>query len=167
MNTRIKEEPKRYCRFCGARLHRKRFNGRLEDLGVFNKRKYCDQRCMAEGMVQESVSKATHHYRARQYRKDACETCSTADKLHVHHRDGDWRNNTPDNLATLCGSCHLKAHWQTASHQRQPRVYVLKQPFEELLTVCEELLDELGDSPLTSRLQEALVAVRNPLHHPG
>lgn len=36
----------KYCAYCGRKLERKRFNGRIEDYQVFAKRKYCNQLCM-------------------------------------------------------------------------------------------------------------------------
>ena len=30
-------------------------------------------------------------------------------KLEVHHVDGNWKNNHPQNLATLCDDCHTTA----------------------------------------------------------
>jgi hypothetical protein len=44
------------------------------------------------------------------FRGDECELCSYTPlwrgTLDVHHRDGDKQNNDPDNLMTLCASCH-------------------------------------------------------------
>ena len=31
-------------------------------------------------------------------------------RLYVHHKDRNPINNDPDNLETLCGSCHKKEH---------------------------------------------------------
>lgn len=42
-----------------------------------------------------------------------CRTCRnprTAGRLRLFHRDGDWRNNAPDNLYWQCMSCWRKAH---------------------------------------------------------
>lgn len=49
------------------------------------------------------------------YRKVYCEICGKTDletKLTfcVHHMDGDSTNNHPDNLITLCHSCHKLVH---------------------------------------------------------
>ena len=49
------------------------------------------------------------------YRKDYCEYCGVKNletKLTfvVHHRDGNPTNDIPDNLVTLCHSCHKLAH---------------------------------------------------------
>lgn len=38
-------ESPHYCLYCGKELTRKRINGRLEDFGVFCRRKYCNLTC--------------------------------------------------------------------------------------------------------------------------
>ena len=43
------KEIEKYCEYCGKKLIRKRFNDRLEDFGVFQKRKYCDVECYRRG----------------------------------------------------------------------------------------------------------------------
>jgi 5-methylcytosine-specific restriction endonuclease McrA len=44
------------------------------------------------------------------YKKSVCEFCGfipvNACQLDVDHKDGDKRNNSPDNLQTLCANCH-------------------------------------------------------------
>jgi len=43
-----------------------------------------------------------------------CEACLKAGRHRVaevvHHRDGDSRNNLPENLASLCRACHEELH---------------------------------------------------------
>ena len=43
-----------------------------------------------------------------------CNNCSISDKrvLIVHHRDGDRKNNSIENLERLCCNCHAIAHVQ-------------------------------------------------------
>lgn len=41
---------------------------------------------------------------------NACVVCGTDTKLVVHHIDGDRDNNSLDNLAPVCRSCHRKIH---------------------------------------------------------
>jgi hypothetical protein len=105
-----KPDPQKDCRVCGTPLVRKRFaSGRLEDRSVFLRRECCSQSCANS---KESVTKDALHWRARKHRKDACESCGTGSKLHVHHIDRNPANNNPANLRTLCASCHLKLHWR-------------------------------------------------------
>lgn len=134
------KDPRRYCRFCSARLRRKAFaSGRLEDMGVFKRRKYCDRLCMAKGMQQPDVSRQSYYQRARKHRKPACERCGTADRLHVHHKDGNFKNNDPANLETLCETCHGKEHGPKRGNTFAGRQWLLKTDLAEiwaLLRTC-------------------------------
>jgi hypothetical protein len=46
----------------------------------------------------------------RKAKKDRCEACGFVPRhpcqLDVHHLDGDYTNNSPENLQTLCANCH-------------------------------------------------------------
>jgi len=116
MSVPQKPDPVKFCEICGVKLERKRYNGRLEDRGVFLRRRRCSQACA--NSRPEPTSADTYHWRARKYRKDACEQCGSPEKLHVHHKDRDRTNNDPVNLATLCDSCHLKLHWREDREKR-------------------------------------------------
>ena len=39
-----------------------------------------------------------------------CPICGKKKKLIVHHIDGNDRNNKPNNLTSMCVSCHAKLH---------------------------------------------------------
>jgi len=42
-----------------------------------------------------------------------CQKCGSGKRVAVHHIDWDDKNNTYENFAILCGSCHSKLHsWQ-------------------------------------------------------
>ena len=106
-----KEDPVKFCQACGTQLVRKRFDsGRLEDRGVFLRRKHCSQSC---ANTRALIQADSHRWRARKYKKRVtCEACgSRGPKLHIHHADRNPANNDPANLVTLCPSCHLKRHW--------------------------------------------------------
>jgi len=47
----------KYCEYCGKKLERKRYSGRIEDFNVFAKRKYCDRECM-----KQALSERRKHY---------------------------------------------------------------------------------------------------------
>lgn len=50
----------------------------------------------------------------RRHVGDTCEHCGLQDEdtrlFDVHHLDGNHANNDPANLATLCPTCHRRAH---------------------------------------------------------
>lgn len=119
MASHKKDDPEKDCQTCGKPLERRRFaSGRLEDRGVFLRRKHCSLSC---ANTRKSVVKNTMHWRARKHLAVTCEVCGTASSLHVHHIDRNPANNNPENLATLCASCHLKRHW---SEDREKRMAV-------------------------------------------
>ena len=106
-----KPDPYCECNRCGKQLQRKRFNGTLEDIGHFLKRKFCDRACMAAAMTQEEVTRSGYRQRIEHLRGDKCEECGTTEKLTNNHKNRDWSDNAPGNLETLCMSCHMKKHW--------------------------------------------------------
>jgi hypothetical protein len=99
-----KATPEKYCANCGVPLVRKDYNGRLEDVGAFLRRKYCSLTC-ANSKKRPSHWE-TYHWRARKHRKDYCEACGWTLSLEVHHADQQPENNETDNLQTLCKHCH-------------------------------------------------------------
>jgi len=116
-----KDDPVKYCAACGRQLARKRINGRLEDLGVFLRRKYCNRRCMAKGQRKLIVKRATLHKRASRFRANKCENCPATTNLALHHIDGNPANNRKSNRMTLCGSCHTRWHWEHGKTTRKPK----------------------------------------------
>jgi thymidylate synthase ThyX len=42
--------------------------------------------------------------------KNNCEICNTSKNLEVHHIDENRKNHNPNNLLTVCESCHLRLH---------------------------------------------------------
>lgn len=110
-----KPTPEKRCMICGCRFQRERNeSGRLEDYQAFMKRQFCSLSC-ANSRTKGGLSRKAYHAQARKQRKPACECCGTTTKLHVHHVDEDWRNNSPENLQTLCVFCHQFWH---AMHRR-------------------------------------------------
>lgn len=106
---------KKNCKACGAPLVRKRYGNRMEDRSRFLVREHCTQTCANS---RATVTRSAHQWRARPHRKPACEECGATEKLHAHHKDRDWANDAPENLQTLCASCHLKLHWREDREQR-------------------------------------------------
>ena len=115
MAAHRKPTPERYCEYCGKKLERKPLpNGCLEYLIHFNRRKYCDRRCMAASFDQRhspEVGWSTAHYHARkEMPHGSCNRCGKPDALDVHHKDGNHLNNSPENLERICRGCHSREH---------------------------------------------------------
>ena len=108
MAMQRKAEPEKYCERCGAVMRRQTFNGRLEDLGAFKKRKYCSLSC--SNTRDRPKHWETYHWRARKHRGSSCEACGSTDALHAHHVDGRPENNSSENIQTLCVYCHNFLH---------------------------------------------------------
>jgi hypothetical protein len=48
-----------------------------------------------------------------------CVKCGSTEKPNIHHKDGNWENNTIENLICLCFKCHTKWHkgeWTYEQH---------------------------------------------------
>ena len=103
------------CAICGYVMQRKRFNGRLEDLSAFNRRLFCSLSC-ANSREKGGDSDTTFSRRAGKARKKACEKCGDPHwRLHVHHVSSNRADNRPENLKTLCPSCHKLSHTRQES----------------------------------------------------
>ena len=124
MPRTAKPDPAKTCRQCGGALSRKRFNGALEDMGAFMRRKFCDRGCMAasmEGVIKRANPKNSRRQSVK-LAKAACEMCGRRGlRLHVHHVNENPLNNAPANLRTLCVSCHKRSHsrnWNATTGRR-------------------------------------------------
>ena len=133
-----REAEPRFCAHCGTELFRKRFNGRLEDLSVFHRRRFCSLSCA--NSKDRPLTKHGYSWRARKLLKQNCEACDTTRQLHAHHVDQDKANNTPENIQTLCKFCH--DFWHSTARRlglliagRMPHLYsVGKLDTQESLT---------------------------------
>ena len=105
-----KPTPIKHCPHCEKKMERRRFNGRLEDLAAFRRRIYCDRRCMAAAYVRDTSQPNSKRRRVSTYRGKTCESCGATTLLHAHHIDGNLDNDSPDNIQTLCASCHATHH---------------------------------------------------------
>ena len=81
--------------------------------------KYCSQKCKAEdlknktGILHPSYKHGFRTYRKRalEYYNYTCKSCGLVDRrLHVHHLDGNNKNNIPTNWMILCPLCHRRVH---------------------------------------------------------
>src|SRR3990167_8987203 len=103
-------EQSKNCENCGRSMCRRRYAGRLEDLTVFNKRKFCSLSCANTRRV---LTKHGYSWRARKHLKSSCEGCGYTRRLQAHHIDQDRTSNVPENIQTLCKHCH--DFWHTTA----------------------------------------------------
>ena len=88
----------------------------MEDFTAFNKRLYCDRQCMRKDYLKIGKTDANWsnaHASARNInklilKKDCCEICGSKNNLDIHHKNGNWQDNSLENLMCLCRSCHMK-----------------------------------------------------------
>jgi hypothetical protein len=110
MPRTAKPQADKICLNCGNTFNRTRYNGTLEDNTRFQKRRFCSLTCMGTFKRKEKPTRRALLKRIRHLRKGQCEECGTTENLSHHHKDLDWTNNDPLNLATLCSRCHLLLH---------------------------------------------------------
>jgi len=150
-----KVDPEKICKFCGMVMNRKRFNGRIEDMTAFVKRKYCNQLCMAKDYIQRDANLAALRKRAMKFRGNKCEVCGSIKTISIHHLDSNPANNSPDNLMTLCSSCHMKWHWTHGKKmpKRQTICKICGEPSRKL-DMCQkhyQRFRKYGDPLLTKK----------------
>ena len=100
------------CESCGSPLDRKRYNGRLEDRAVYQRRRFCDLTCNGLAQRKDAPTLAALRKRSEAFRGPVCERCKTTEALQVHHVDSNPANDDPKNLMTLCAPCHTRWHWE-------------------------------------------------------
>src|SRR4030042_5196439 len=100
------EEITRVCPVCGKSFGRKKDKTKLESWVRFFTRKGCCRSC---GRTRSDVkNRRAYHKRAiKKKLGDHCEICKGTEFLDCHHLDGNYKNNSLDNLITLCRGCHL------------------------------------------------------------
>ena len=112
-----KKELLKFCMYvrCGAKLERKRYNGRLESFSVFLRRKHCSPQCAALQLslrAENPSVRAARQFAARRCSGiKNCQRCGVNGEqrlLETHHVDGDPMNNPVDgsNWRKLCVPCH-------------------------------------------------------------
>ena len=95
------------CVVCNKNKQRKNSKGKFKALC-----RGCDEKINAGEKTRERRrKKATERKRPyTKYKKGYCESCgfipNLSCQLDIDHIDGDHKNNSPENLMTLCANCH-------------------------------------------------------------
>lgn len=115
------------CRQCGATFERKAYMASWsQERGPF-----CGFACYGAWQSEHAQGDQNPNFRAESSARGAgqwernrlivldrdnhqCQDCGRTDRLHVHHR-ADWNpddpaTHVPDNLVTLCATCHRRRH---------------------------------------------------------
>ena len=112
-------------------------------------KKYCSHHCQAKYQHKTYIEKWTsgiesgfvggnvlsRHIRQWLFEKynDSCAVCGWNKinqytgkiPLHIHHIDGDWENNRPENLQLLCPNCHSLTTSYGGANRGNGRPYVV------------------------------------------
>ena len=104
MPPKPKAAPRKRCEFCSKPIGRKRYNGRLEGMKEFLRRRFCGLACSES--KRGPLTKHGYSWRARKHLKPNCEACGAERKLNAHHVDQNPANNAVENIQTLCKFCH-------------------------------------------------------------
>jgi len=102
--------PDKMCPICGIIFNRARYNGQLESASRYLQRTTCSQSCANSRL--EPTHRTTFYLRAKRFKKTSCEKCRSTESLDIHHRNGNLKDNSPENIETFCHPCHMKLHWQ-------------------------------------------------------
>lgn len=78
-----------------------------------------------EKILKEDTSKY------QKYIKSSCEICGTIKDLEVHHKDKNHNNNDPNNLMTVCSSCHQQIHNQSLTSLYGDKIIAITELEEE------------------------------------
>lgn len=101
----------KYCESCRREMDLQRMRDRHKRT---YKRKGYNQSGENNNVFKAGTGSGRKNWVYSKFRKDYCEYCGAtlADvpRLVVHHRDEDATNDVPDNLITLCDSCHKLVH---------------------------------------------------------
>ena len=114
-------EPKP-CAMCGQLMARKQFTAVREAPAQYRERKFCSRACqgLAHRVDQPALRTLRNRAAAAVRRAAKCAHCGRSDRrLDRHHVDEDKSNNAPENVLTLCASCHTRHHWRTGKLGRR------------------------------------------------
>jgi len=106
----------KYCLYCGGELKRRKNEASV----TFRSRQYCNHNCYSKDLLKEDPADNTRYRRLQNSReKKYCVVCGITENLHNHHIDKDLKNESDDNIVTICASCHTRVHAILRKWERQ------------------------------------------------
>ena len=114
--SNISDEQQKYCLCCGTKIYGKRVFCSIKCQNDYRYKEYIKRwkDGLENGLSGEfGISKYIRRYLYEKY-NNSCQCClwgkinpyTGTIPLEVHHIDGDYKNNTEDNLQLLCPNCH-------------------------------------------------------------
>lgn len=82
-----------------------------------------------EGPIYQNKDWLEYHY--LKLSKTVTEICKATKDLEVHHKDKNHSNNNPNNLMTVCSSCHQKVHNQSLTSLYGDKIIAITELGEE------------------------------------
>lgn len=93
---------------------------------IYSRKKFCNQTCHInykyKTLVEKWISNPDNFKTPRPFMKkwlieiygEKCSICNWCEinsktkkvPIELHHKDGNWKNNTPENICLLCPNCH-------------------------------------------------------------
>jgi len=85
-------------------------------------------------------------------RDGKCKLCGLKEKLSVHHIDYDKKNNSLENLITLCSTCNSKVNGRRQNwieyFSRERNVEKIHMTWTEIESMCSEIINFLSDKDI-------------------
>ena len=113
-----------FCLLCKPSAYRERYKGRYPVLRKYVRKSNQIPPCSPA--IKRQVLERDNY---------TCQICGSKDNLHIHHRDGKSyvkvhrdANNNPENLITLCATCHSRYHRGSTDKIRNLINYYRKYP---------------------------------------
>lgn len=92
------------CRICGKRI------------SSISTSKTCSSCCRTGSKAPKWNGGSSLQYALKNHKKRNCNRCNSKSSLDLHHIDRNRSNNKPNNLETLCRSCHKLEHKDEVEH---------------------------------------------------
>ena len=113
------------CAFCGALIVPRPDHRGDPILGdEWKSRTYCNIRCFSDAKLARDIcSPISARKRAnRLYKASECSLCGSTRRVQRHHRNGNLKDNSKENIQILCQTCHTKEHMKSGTWGRTARM---------------------------------------------
>ncbi len=82
-----------------------------------------------------------------------CMKCGSIERLEVHHKDENWKNNDKDNLRLWCKNCHTNKHGIDLRKFYGTEKRVIKKPLKAKCQYCKKEITSMYQKQLDYNLK--------------